>query len=116
MAVNISEIKNFIDQNIKEIKTIHCVSERLKISYDTLRKSFLRAERMPMAVYITQRKVQAMKDLLLNADHPCFYVCYEYGYREDSGAKVFKKLTGMTMQEFRRRFKGNNENSNGDDE
>ena len=101
MAVNISEVKSFVNQNIKEVKTIHCVSERLKMSYDTLRKSFLRVERIPLADYITQRKVQAMKELLLVADHPCFYVCYEFGYREDSGAKVFKKLTGMTMREYR---------------
>ena len=107
MAVNTTDVKNFVDLNIKEVKTIHCVSERLKMSYDTLRKSFLKTERIPLADYITQKKVQAMKELLLMADHPCFYICYEYGYREDSGAKIFKKHTGMTMLEFKSRFKNN---------
>ena len=107
MAVNTTDVKNFVDQNIKNVKTIHCVSERLKMSYDTLRKSFLKAERIPLADYITKRKVQAMKELLLMADHPCFYICYEYGYREDSGAKIFKKHTGMTMLEFRGKYKNN---------
>ena len=105
MTLNTSEIKIFVDANIKKVKSIHSVSESMKISYDLLRKSFLRVEHIPLAEYITRKKIEAMKDLLLNADHPCFYICYEYGYREDSGAKVFKKFTGMTMLEFKNMYK-----------
>ncbi|MEI7907393.1 MAG: AraC family transcriptional regulator [Bacteroidota bacterium] len=104
MVLNTTEIKTFIDQNIKKVKSIHTVSDSLHISYDFLRKSFLRIEQMPMAEYITRNKVEAMKLMLLHTDHPCFYICYEFGFREDSGAKVFKKTTGMTMLEYRRRY------------
>jgi YesN/AraC family two-component response regulator len=100
-------IKLFVDQHIKEVKTIHTVADRLKIHYDTLRKSFLRNEQIALADYITMKKIQAMKEHLVNHDDPCFFVCYEYGYREDSGAKVFKKLTGMTMLEYRKKFRNN---------
>jgi YesN/AraC family two-component response regulator len=92
----------YVDQHIKEMKSIHTVADRLKIHYDTLRKSFLKNEQIALAEYITMKKVQAMKELLVTGDDPCFYICYEYGYREDSGAKVFKKLTGMTMLEYRK--------------
>ncbi len=105
MAINTSEIKSYVERNIKQVKTVQSVSRPLNVSYDTLRKSFLRNERTPLADYITAQKVRAMKELLLASDHPCFYICYEYGYREDSGAKVFKKLTGMTMKQYRKKFK-----------
>ncbi|MFA6468749.1 MAG: helix-turn-helix domain-containing protein [Bacteroidota bacterium] len=105
MAVDTTNVKLFVDQNIKEVKTIHNVARKLNMSYDTLRKSFLRKEQVPLADYITMRKVQAMQEFLLLRDDPCFYVCYEFGYREDSGAKIFKKKTGMTMREFREKNK-----------
>ena len=105
MRANTTDVKMFIDQNIKHVKTIQSISSRMMIPYDTLRKTFLRHERVPLGNYITMRKVQAMKEMLLVGDDPCFYVCYEFGYREDTGAKIFKKMTGMTMLEFRRRYK-----------
>ncbi|MFA5834356.1 MAG: hypothetical protein WDA22_12845 [Bacteroidota bacterium] len=105
MVIDISAVKEVVHQNVKKIKSIQCVSERLHVSYETLRKSFLKKEHIPLANYITIQKVQGMKQHLLEEDDPCFFVCYEYGYREDSGAKIFKKLTGMTMLEFRQRNK-----------
>lgn len=105
MLNNTSDVKMFVDQHIKEVKTIHSVAERLQVHYDTLRKSFLRNEQIALADYITKQKVQAMKEHLVLGDDPCFFICYEYGYREDSGAKIFKKLTGMTMRAYRLRFK-----------
>jgi YesN/AraC family two-component response regulator len=103
MLNNTTDVKMFVDQHIKEVKTIHSVAERLQVHYDTLRKSFLRNEQIALAEYITQQKVQAMKEHLVLGDDPCFFICYEYGYREDSGAKIFKKLTGMTMLEYRKK-------------
>lgn len=103
MLNNTSDVKMFVDQHIKEVKTIHSVAERLQVHYDTLRKSFLRNEQIALADYITKQKVQAMKEHLVLGDDPCFFICYEYGYREDSGAKIFKKLTGMTMLEYRKK-------------
>ncbi|MCK9409337.1 MAG: hypothetical protein WCX28_06000 [Bacteriovoracaceae bacterium] len=105
MAPNTTDVKIFVDQHIKEVKSIHSVSDRLNIHYDALRKAFLRNEQIALADYIMVKKVQAMKDHLVQRDDPCFFICYEYGYREDSGAKVFKKLTGMTMLEYRKKFK-----------
>ncbi|NUN68135.1 MAG: helix-turn-helix domain-containing protein [Bacteroidetes bacterium] len=106
-----TDVKLFVDQHIKEVKTIHSVAERLQVHYDTLRKSFLRHEQIALADYITRQKVQAMKEHLVMGDDPCFFICYEYGYREDSGAKIFKKLTGMTMLEYRRKHRAAQQNT-----
>jgi methylphosphotriester-DNA--protein-cysteine methyltransferase len=102
MSLNTDTIKSFIDLNIKEIKTVHCVARMLNVSYDTLRKTFLRKERVPLADYIMAKKVEVMKEHLVVANDPCFVICYEYGLREDSGAKIFKRVTGMTMRQYRK--------------
>lgn len=107
MLTDTTEVKLFVDQHLKELKSIHTVADRLKIHYDTLRKSFLKNEQIALAEYMTREKVERMKSHLMHHDDPCFFICYEYGYREDSGAKVFKKLTGMTMLEFRRKYRNN---------
>lgn len=107
MPLNTSHIKSFVDTNIKEIKTVHCVARLLNVSYETLRKTFLRQERMPLAEYIILKKVEVMKEHLLMVNDPCFVVCYEYGLREDSGAKIFKRVTGMTMRQYRKRHRLN---------
>ncbi len=107
MVINTCEIKQFIDQNLKEVDSIYSISSRLQVSYHTLRKSFLREEQVSLADYINQQKVQAMKELLVMENLPCFSVCLEFGFREDTGAKVFKKVTGMTMREYRKRYQPN---------
>ncbi len=107
MIINTREIKQYIDQNLKEIKSIYSISSRLQVSYHTLRKSFIKEEQMSLADYINLQKVQAMKELLLIENQPCFCVCFEFGFREDTGSKVFKKVTGMTMREFRKKNKLN---------
>lgn len=99
--MDILRIKSFIDLNISKIKRGHVVAEMLHLSYNTLRKTFLRVERVPLADYIAAKKLAAMKEHLLIAQDHCYSICYEYGFREDAGAKMFKRETGMTMQEFR---------------
>jgi methylphosphotriester-DNA--protein-cysteine methyltransferase len=107
MMITTLEIKQFIDQNLKEVNSIYSISSRLQVSYHTLRKSFIREEQMSLADYINMQKVQAMKELLVINKRPCFSVCLEFGFREDTGAKVFKKMTGMTMKEYRKRYSVN---------
>jgi YesN/AraC family two-component response regulator len=107
MMINTCEIKEYIDQNLKEINSIYSIASRLQLSYHTLRKSFIKEEQMSLADYINYQKVQAMKELLLIENKPCFCICFEFGFREDTGAKVFKKVTGMTMREFRKKNRPN---------
>lgn len=102
MKSTTNEVKSFVDQNLKDVKTVNSVSRGMHEPYDHLRKQFLREEGLPLGRYITRQKVRAMQEMLTVTDYPCFFVCYEMGYREDTGAKVFKKLTGMTMLEYKR--------------
>jgi AraC-like DNA-binding protein len=108
MKVDIEDVKTIVDIKLKDVKTIQSVARHLHVSSETLRKSFLRNENIPLGDYIVERKVLAMKELLTISDYPCYKVCYEFGFREDTGAKVFKKITGVTMQEYRANYKKEN--------
>jgi len=99
------ELKNLVDFHLPKINTISDAAARLNISAETLRKNFLRKERIHLHDYIYERKVQLMKELLLMDNDSCYNICTIAGLREDTGAKVFKKITGLTMQGFRKRYK-----------
>lgn len=98
-------VKLMVDLHLANAKTIFDVAKLVQMPSETLRKKFLREEGIHLNDYIHHRKVQAMKELLLISDHPCFAVCYTVGFREDTGAKIFKKIAGMTMQQFRDKYK-----------
>ena len=94
-------IKLLIDYHLSDLKTISDLSFWLRIAPETLRKRFLRDENVTIGEYIIRRKVTAMKERLSITDDPCYLICFELGFREDTGARIFKKYTGMTMNEYR---------------
>ncbi len=99
------DVKLMVDLHLAEAKTLTYVAKMVKMPYETLRKKFLREEGIHLNEFIQHRKVRAMKELLLLSDDPCFSVCYSLGLREDTGARMFKKIAGMTMLEFREKYK-----------
>ena len=101
------KVKLMIDLHLSNAKTIESVAKLLKSPPETLRKKFLRMEKVHLHDYILERKVKAMKEMLLISDLPCYTVCFNVGLREDTGAKLFKKISGNTMQEFREKYKLN---------
>ncbi|MFA6542110.1 MAG: AraC family transcriptional regulator [Bacteroidota bacterium] len=94
-------IKLLIDYHLSDLKTISDLSFWLRLAPETLRKRFLRDENISIGEYIIRRKVMAMKERLLISDDPCYLICIEFGFREDTGARMFKKYAGMTMNEYR---------------
>lgn len=74
----------------------------MNISAETLRKEFLRSERKNLGRFIKETRVYKAKQLLQSTSLRCFEICFETGFkREDTGARVFKRVTGITMEEFR---------------
>ena len=95
------KIKKCIEIHLLKIKTISDVARLLNVSKETLRKAFLRQEKIPLGDYILYQKVLFMKELLLVTKFPCNVICFNAGLLEDHGARIFKKITGVTMQQFR---------------
>lgn len=99
------KVLEYVASHIFTLKKISDVAEGLNVSYETLRKKFLKREKVSLAHYILQWKVRYMEEALLATDYPCKVICYDVGLREDYGARVFKNITGMTMEQYRARYK-----------
>ena len=106
MPIDVSHMKKCIAENLKDIHRVVDVARMLNVSPETLRKEFLRRERIALSQYVTSMRVKCAKELLLNSHLRCFEICYEVGFfREDSGGKTFKRFTGMTMEQYRKNEK-----------
>lgn len=102
MRMPMERIKEFIELNLHEIRTVEEIGKKLKLSNETLRKEFRRTEGITISDYLRMRRISRMKLLLLETNLCCFEVCFEVGFaREDTGSKVFKRVTGVTMKKFR---------------
>jgi YesN/AraC family two-component response regulator len=68
-----------------------------------LRKIVVRKEGVALSDYLRKKRVEVMKHLLETTDLKCYAICRQVGIkREDTGVKLFKRMTGMTMDHFRR--------------
>ena len=102
MPIDILGIKRCIDERPEDFRTLRDVARKAKVSSETLRREFFRAQRMHLSEYLTVVKVRRMQDMLRKTQKPCFEICFDTGFkREDTGAKVFKRVTGLTMAQYR---------------
>ena len=106
-------VKKWIHENLRCIRTIDDIASVFGVSPETLRKSFVRGERTALSDFVTHERVERAKSLLLSTRLRCFEIAYHAGFsREDVGAKAFRRLTGETMEHFRKsRVGGKDEES-----
>ena len=103
MDTTAEEVKHYVRQHVHQARTIQDVADHFDLSAETLRRIFRRAEGIGLSRFITQVRVEKAKALLRETDRLCFEVCFAVGFkREDTGAKVFKRVTGCTMEAWRR--------------
>ena len=102
MSTDIETLKRVISANLSDIRTITDIARIIQVSTETLRKNFVRSTGMPLSAFLTACRVERAKDLLMTTDLRCREICTRVGFsREDVGAHVFKRSTGMTMEQFR---------------
>jgi len=103
MPINIEAVKKAISENLDGVRTVSDVARISGASLETLRKDFVRQERITLSEYLTRVRVERAKDLLCTTDESCKKICWSVGFsREEVGARVFKRYTRVTMEGFRR--------------
>ncbi len=109
----LSHIISYVRRNLKTVHTIGDVAEHFHVSPETLRRVFKRGTGQSLSSFILHEKIRVMKRKLAMTNERCFEIIYELGFRrEDSGARTFRKMTGMTMGQYRREHvPGNKRNS-----
>jgi len=103
-VIDVQLVKSYVIENLESIHTNSDVARAFGLPVDYLQKQFQRSEHIPLSRFITLMRVERAKELLRQEDMKCFEVCYAVGFkREDSGETTFKRLTGLTMGEYRDR-------------
>jgi AraC-like DNA-binding protein len=99
--VPISQLTSYIDANLGEVQSASQVVNYAGYSLAVLNRRFQKIYRLSLKRYLVRAQVARMKEMLQDRDTLCKVVCLELGLREDVGSRIFKRETGMTMQEFR---------------
>lgn len=102
MKIDIEQVKAYIDENLNQLRKSQQVAAHLHYPVECLKRSFLKTECLSLSNYIRATKIARMKDQLQNSEMPCKVICLDLGLREDVGARLFKNVTGMTMESYRR--------------
>jgi AraC-like DNA-binding protein len=101
--MSIDRIIAYIIVNLGKICGPECVAKALGMKIETLRRRFRRHMLIPIGRFIRDRRIELMKHLLATSDLMCCEISNRAGFlRDDTAHKVFKRQTGMTMQEWRK--------------
>lgn len=105
-AKNIKKILNYVDRNIKNGVSLEETADYANISIYYLSKIFKKEMNMNFVTYITRKKMEIAKDILINTDEPIVNIAIELSYNEANYfSKVFKSNIGITPTEFREKNK-----------
>ncbi len=97
--------KQYIQKNFRSIRRIQSVAVTLNVSYETLRKTFVRRHGRSMQQYLEEVRVNAARRKI-EEGKKLYEVAREVGYANESTLiKHFKKMTGMTPKEYYEIFK-----------
>lgn len=102
---DIKKILNYIDKNIRNGISLEDVSDYVNMSIYYLSKVFKKEMNMNFINYITDKKMEIAKEMLVNTDEPVVNIAIELSYNEANYfSKSFKSKVGMTPTEYRERY------------
>lgn len=95
-------VLNYIDRKIKGGISLDEAAEYANMSSCYFSKFFKKITGMNFITYVTDSKIEAAQEMLLDTDMPVINIAYELSYSETNYfSKAFKKKVGVTPTEFR---------------
>ena len=99
---DLKKVLNYIDRNIKRGVTLDMAAAYVGMSASYFSKFFKKYVGVNFITYVTDRKIEAAKDMLVNTDRPVVNIAYDLSYSETNYfSKTFKKKVGVTPTEYR---------------
>lgn len=100
----LSALAIYIEQNLQEDISVNDLCKKAYMSKPNLFRYFKNEFGLTPTEYINQRRIQKAKEILKNPMKSVSDACYEVGYNSLSYFnKVFKKMTGITPKQYKRR-------------
>lgn len=96
------QAQEYIEQHLIEEISVSALAEHLGCSVSHVMRSFKKQLDMTVVEYITKKRIEKAKQLLLNTDLPIMTIADYTGYPDYSYfTRVFKKETGVTPRDYR---------------
>lgn len=103
---SMESILNYIDRNCKKDLSLNQVGDYANMSSYYLSKIFKKETGVNFVTYLTERKIELAKDMLIYTELPIINIALELSYHEPNYfSKVFKKSTDLTPTEYRKQYK-----------
>lgn len=98
----IGRVQNYISNNVHEALSLVMLADMVHFNPSYLSRLFKQVTGINLLDYIADMRVKKAKQLLENADNKIHEIAEAVGYGSASNfARFFKKLTGLTPQEYR---------------
>lgn len=95
----------FIEKHLTRGVTLETAAQYMNISSHYFSKLFKSEMGQNFIDYVTERRVEWAKDLILSTQLPLSTIAFELGFNEANYfSKVFKKSTGETPSQYRKRM------------
>lgn len=104
---------DYIERNLKRGISLEDVANHVNISTYYLSKIFKKEMGVNFITYVTDRKMDLAKEMLINTDIPVLNIALDLAYNEANYfSKAFKKKTGLTPSEYREKYRVRKEETN----
>lgn len=101
----IKQVQEWLEDHYAEQFTVDELAEQFKVSKRTMIRRFNLALDMPPNTYVQSMRIEAAQKLLEETDRTVDVVMNDVGYEDASSfRRLFRKKTGLTPTEYRRRF------------
>lgn len=96
---------DYIRANVRENLTVESVAEALALNASYLSKLFKQETGQTLSRYIREQKIQTACNMLRHLDESSLNIANYLGFSSQSHfIQVFRKVTGMTPEEYRRNY------------
>ncbi|MGL5313258.1 MAG: PocR ligand-binding domain-containing protein [Peptostreptococcaceae bacterium] len=104
-SVEIEKAIEYIENNIKRPITLDDVASHINLSTHYLSKLFKKEMDVNFITYLTERRIEIAKEMLLDPNIPIVNIAVDLSYNQPNYfSKVFKKTVGLTPTEYRDKF------------
>ena len=102
---NITDLLNHIERNVTRTMTLTMAADFMGLSPSHLSRVFKAHTGVCFIDYVTNRRIERAKTMLKRTDIPVLRIANSLNFQPvNYFSRVFKKQTGLTPSEFRRRY------------
>ena len=106
----IKDVIDYVEKNVKKNITLEEVAKYINITPHYLSKIFKKYVGVNFVTFITDKKIEIAKKMLIDEDIPIVNISIELSYNQPNYfSKVFKSKVGITPSEYREKHLGENQ-------